>query len=393
MKSVEILFWILAAIVFYTYAGYGLVIWIVVKIKEFFIKPEKRDESWELPEITLLIAAYNEEEVIQVKMENTRGLRYPAGKLKVVWITDGSTDETNRLLSLYPEITLLYQPERKGKTAAINRAMQYINTPLVAFSDANTMINEEAIEEMARLFADPQTGCVAGEKRVHHEGAESVSSGGEGIYWRYESALKKLDSRLFSTVGAAGELYAIRRELFEEIRSDTLLDDFVLSMNIAAKGYRIVYCSKAYALEPGSLNMGEESKRKIRISAGGIQAVIRLRKLFNVFKYPVLSFQYISHRVLRWTVAPLSLFLLLPLNIILVICHRNLLYDVFLAGQVLFYLLGFSGHVLGSRKRVGKVLLIPYYFLFMNINVIRGFFFLLMKKKGDGTWEKVRRSG
>ena len=216
----------------------------------------------------MLIAAYNEEAIVASKMVNCRQLDYPADKLRLVWITDGSNDNTNERLKEYPEVTVLYQPRRQGKTAALNRALPYVNTPYVIFTDANTMLNKGAIKEIIRQFSDPRVGCVAGEKRVEIQ-AEQGATAGEGIYWKYESALKKLDSRLYSAVGAAGELFAIRRELFEEMPADTLLDDFVLSLRIVMRGYTIAYCADAYAVENGSADMHEEEKRKVRIAAGG----------------------------------------------------------------------------------------------------------------------------
>jgi cellulose synthase/poly-beta-1,6-N-acetylglucosamine synthase-like glycosyltransferase len=312
-------------------------------------------------------------------------------KLKIVWVTDGSTDDTNRKLSAYGNAEILFDPKRGGKTAALNRAMTYIRTNLIIFTDANTMLNKEAVREIVNAFSDPKVGCVAGEKRIASKSKDSASSGGEGIYWKYESTLKALDSRLYTAVGAAGELFAIRRELFEIMEPDTLLDDFILSMRIAQKGYKIEYCSNAYAMEEGSYNMSEEKKRKVRISAGGIQSVYRLRGLLNIFRYPMLSFQYISHRVLRWTITPLVLFALLPLNLLLVILGGTAVYSVLLALQLLFYLLAYFGKRMEDRKLRNKFLFVPYYFLFMNINVIKGFIYLIKKKRGDGTWEKAKR--
>lgn len=144
---------------------------------------------------------------------------------------------------------------------------------------------------------------------------DGAAAGGEGIYWKYESTLKALDARLYSAVGAAGELFAVRRELFETMEPDTLLDDFILSLRITMKGYIIAYCTNAYAIESGSADMREEEKRKVRIAAGGLQSIRRLRPLLNPFRYGVLSFQYTSHRVLRWSVTPFLLFALLPLNV------------------------------------------------------------------------------
>ena len=202
-QVIEILFWIGIGIVFYTYLGYGIVLYLMVKIKELFVKPRLPRLPETLPEATLLIAAYNEEAIVASKMVNCRQLDYPADKLRLVWITDGSNDNTNERLKEYPEVTVLYQPRRQGKTAALNRALPYVNTPYVIFTDANTMLNKGAIKEIIRQFSDPRVGCVAGEKRVEIQ-AEQGATAGEGIYWKYESALKRLDYRLYSAVGAAG---------------------------------------------------------------------------------------------------------------------------------------------------------------------------------------------
>jgi len=178
MGTVEVIFWISAGIVFYTYIGYGLVLWVLVKLKEIFYPLRKPEEGKTFPEVTLLVAAYNEQQVAEEKIKNSFELDYPREKLNIVWVTDGSTDRTNDILKGYPEVKLLYLKERKGKSAAVNRAMQHIDTPLVIFSDANAMINREAVREIVKLFNDPKTGCVAGEKRVRSAGDDPLSSKG-----------------------------------------------------------------------------------------------------------------------------------------------------------------------------------------------------------------------
>ncbi len=394
MKTIEILFWICLFTVFYTYIGYGLVLYVLVKVKERFHKQKAQalptDE--ELPEVTLLVAAYNEEEVVDEKMTNSLALDYPKGKLKWVWVTDGSNDRTNEKLKEYPEAEILYQPERQGKTAALNRAIEKVKTPIVVFTDANTMINREAIREIVRAFMDEKVGCVAGEKRIAVKEKDNAASGGEGIYWKYESTLKRLDGRLYSAMGAAGELFAIRTGLFEKMEKDTLLDDFILSLRIVQRGYKIAYCAAAYAIEGGSADMKEEEKRKVRIAAGGLQSIWRLRALLNPFRYGKVCFQYISHRVLRWSVTPIALFALIPLNIVLATVDTgHSVYKVILLLQILFYGMGLWGYYLSTKQIKNKILYIPYYFLFMNINVIRGAFYL-RKRKGNGAWEKAKRA-
>ena len=382
------LLWFGLFIVFYTYIGYGILLYALVRIKELFKKRVALVLPEPLPDVTLFIAAYNEEDIISKKMENCRALSYPAGKLHIVWVTDGSNDHTNERLAEYKDVTVLFNPERKGKTAALNRGMQYVTTPYVIFTDANTMLNRDAIKEIVRCFSDPKVGCVAGEKRVDTQSAQGATAG-EGIYWKYESALKNLDDRLYSAVGAAGELFAIQTRLFEQMPPDTLLDDFILSLRIASQGYKIAYCKTAYATETASLNMKEEEKRKIRIAAGGLQSVWRLRSLFNIFRYGTLSFQYVSHRVLRWTLTPLMLFLLLPVNLVLALSGSPF-YIGLLFLQLVYYIAAYAGYRMERRNLRNKLLFVPYYFIFMNINVIRGFFYL-NKNKGNGAWSKAKR--
>lgn len=390
MTTVAILFWAGISLVFYTYLGYGILLWLLVKVREA-VRPARRyDVPADPPEVTLLIAAYNEQEVVAEKMANCRALDYPADRLRVTWITDGSTDRTAELLAAYPEATVLHDPRRGGKTAALNRAMGIVRTPLIVFTDANTMLNPGAVREIVRSFEDPKVGCVAGEKRVAEAGHAGAAAT-EGVYWKYESKLKELDYRLYSAVGAAGELFAVRHELWQTLPEDTLLDDFVCSMLIAAQGYKIAYCKDAYALETPSADMGEEGKRKKRISAGGLQSVWRLRRLLNPFRYGVLWFQYVSHRVLRWTLAPVVLVVLLPLNVALLWSGHPVLYATTLALQCAFYLAALAGWAAERSGSRSRLLFIPYYFLFMNLNVFRGAGYL-MTHRGKGAWEKARRA-
>lgn len=396
MNILEIIFWAFVALVFYTYIGYGIVLYLMVKVKELFVKQKKNslpDEA-DLPEVTLLVAAYNEEAVVKEKMENSLALDYPVQKLHFLWVTDGSTDQTNILLEHYGRVKILYQSERQGKTAALNRAMDYVETPIVVYTDANTMVNRNAIREIVSCFQDNKVGCVAGEKRIIVKDKDNAAGGGEGLYWKYESTLKRLDGRLYSAMGAAGELFAIRTELFEKMDTDTLLDDFILSMRIVKRGYKIAYCAEAYAIESGSADMAEEEKRKVRIAAGGLQSIWRLRELLNIFKYGIVSFQYVSHRVLRWSITPVALFALFPLNVWLAInsaSSSSCGYGVLLIAQLLFYLAAYWGYALSKRQIKNKFLYVPYYFVFMNINVLKGAFYL-KKKKGSGAWEKAKRA-
>jgi biofilm PGA synthesis N-glycosyltransferase PgaC len=388
----KILLIISLLIVFYTFAGYGILLYFIIKIKRAVKGPKKAiaEDLDALPTCTLVVAAYNEAYFIKEKIANSLLLNYPAGKLNLVFITDGSSDETPAIIADYPQIQLLHQPQRAGKIAAVHRAMEFVNTEAVVFTDANTFLNKDALIKICRHYADPTVGAVAGEKRVHFDENADASAAGEGFYWKYESALKKWDSELYSVVGAAGELFSVKRSLYLPVQSDTVLDDFMISMLIAEKGYRIVYEPEAYATETASENVSEELKRKIRIAAGGIQSILRLRSLFNPFPYPILSFQYISHRVLRWTVTPFLLILSFILNIALAFEPDATGWQVLLIAQVLFYMLALLGYVMEKRQLRIKILFIPYYFCVMNYAVLAGIIRYFTTTQ-SAIWEKAQR--
>lgn len=390
MNVLTVLFWVLLGIVFYTYIGYGIVLYFLLTLKRLFKKKKQltlTDE--ELPEITLLVAAYNEEDYVKSKVENTLQLNYPPHKLHQIWVTDGSNDKTPELLAGYSSVEVLHKPERNGKIAAMNRAVKFVKTPIVVFSDANTLLGKESIRRIAEMFAEPMTGCVSGEKRIFNAAEEAASAAGEGLYWKYESALKRWDAELYSAVGAAGELFAIRTELFNEVEPDTLLDDFIISLRVAMQGYKIDYDPEAYAIETASANVKEELKRKIRIAAGGIQSIVRLYPLLNIFKYGMLSFQYISHRVLRWTITPLALMLLFFINILL--AFQSGFFAVVLGLQVLFYMSALIGWQLENKKLKLKAFFVPYYFFIMNYAVFMGFG-RYIKKTQSVNWERAQRA-
>ena len=394
MLVFKILFWTLLFIVFYAYAGYGILLFILVRLKRIFsskIQPETSD-GYE-PEVTLLIAAYNERDFIAEKMKNTRELDYPQEKLHIMWVTDGSDDGTPDELKKYEGIEVHHLPQRSGKIGAMNRGMKLVTTPITIFCDANTLLGRESIQRIVRLFANPKVGCVSGEKRIFSREKDAAAGAGEGLYRKYESTLKKWDAELYSVVGAAGELFAIRTELYQEVERDTLLDDFIISLRVAQKGYTIQYDPEAYAIETASANVKEELKRKVRISAGGIQSVVRLRSLLNIFRYGTLSFQYISHRVLRWTLAPLSLLLLIPVNLVLAFGEGFAIggiYTVLFWLQILFYLAALLGWYLENKMIRVKLLFVPYYFFIMNLSVFLGLKRYL-KKTQSVNWERAKR--
>lgn len=394
MLTLKILFWAMLLIVFYTYIGYGILLYIIIRLKRFFRgKPREAvlPPDDELPDMTLLICAYNEEDVVAEKMKNTLAIDYPKDKFRIMWVTDGSNDHTNELLKAYPEVDIVFSPERRGKSAALKHGLRELKTRYVAFTDANTMLNPGAMKEIARQFMDPTVGCVSGEKRVMAKKDGDMAAEGEGLYWRYESTLKRWDSELYSTMGAAGELYAIDPTLVREVPDEALLDDFMMSMYVVEAGKRIAYAPDAYAQEYGSANIFEESKRKRRIAAGGLQSIWWLRRMLNPMRQPLVTFQYVSHRVLRWSVTPVAMIILLITNGLLSIMGAGLFYDIILILQILFYTMALIGWLSSRYGHKSKILYTIYYFVFMNINVFRGMAYLRTHGK-SGAWEKAKRS-
>ncbi len=386
-----ILFWVCLFIIFYTFFGYGIFLFAIVRLKRLFIKPFEFNPNETLPTVSLLIAAFDEEAIIEEKIKNCLALEYPKEKLQIIFITDGSSDATPQLIAKNSGVTLLHENIRAGKMAAIKRALPLIKNEITVFTDANTFLNAVAIKELVKHYQNPKVGAVAGEKRIMVAESADASAAGEGFYWKYESTLKKWDYELYSNVGAAGELFSIRTALYPPVESDTIVDDHMIAMRIAEKGYIIAYEPNAYALETSSANTKEELKRKIRIAAGGIQSIFRLKKSANPLHNPILTFQYISHRVLRWTITPWLMVFVFLLNIFICLGQPALLlYQIMLILQSAFYIAAVVGAILESKSIKIKVLFIPFYFCMMNYATILGTF-RYFNGQQSAAWEKSLR--
>ncbi len=382
-------FWFSLFIIFYTYLGYGIVLFIMVLIKRMVKGKFKAPNYDYLPSLTVVVAAYNEADFIEQKIKNTLHLEYPKDKIGYIFVTDGSTDNTPQIVAQHAGIQLLHSAERKGKIAAMHRAVQQVKTDIIVFTDANTFLNSQALLNIARHYVNPKVGAVSGEKRVQIDETADATVG-EGMYWKYESKLKSWDSELYSVVGAAGELFSVRTSLYQPVPANSIIDDFMISMLIAKKGYTIVYEPNAYASENTSENIKEELKRKIRIAAGGIQSIVWLKSLLLPIQYPLLSFQYISHRVLRWTITPFFMIAAFILNWIIIVEEPSLIFTLLLIGQVSFYSMALLGWFFESRQVKVKLLFIPYYFCMMNWAVLAG---IVRYLKGNQSvlWEKAGR--
>jgi len=389
MAVAVIIFWMCLLLLFYCYLGYGILLASVNRFRQFFTSPAVKIKP-HYEDITLVVAAYNEGEILEEKIRNCFAIDYPGDKLKFIFITDGSTDNTPDIVARHPSLKLLHQPERKGKLAAIKRAMLHVETPLVVFSDANAILNRQSIQLIAAHYNDPAIGGVAGEKKIRPDQYSGLSEA-EGLYWQYESFLKKQDSSFYTVVGAAGELFSIRTALFEQPDESVILDDFLISMQVCLQQFKIAYEPGAYAIESASASLAEEEKRKVRISAGAYQSISYLKECLNIFKHPLLTIQYVSRRLLRWVICPALLPLLLLTNIYIVNTGQGQeLYSGLLFCQLFFYLLAIPGWMLVRSGQKAGMLSVPFYFVFMNYCLVKGFFRYLRGKQ-TVLWEKSLR--
>ena len=386
-RAWETIFWISFCILFYTYAGYPLLLLLLVSLKKKLSPPPRFEPRFVLP-VTHVVAAYNEGGIIEEKIKNCLSLNYPPGKMKIIFITDGSTDHSLSILKGFPSILHLHEDERHGKLAAMNRAMNFVDTDFVVFSDANTMLNRESLLLMMSHYQDDKVGGVAGEKKIAL--SDGAVAPGEGLYWQYESFIKRLDSQLHTVVGAAGELFSMRSAIYTQLPKQIVIEDFVQSLKICSQGYVVRYEPGAYATENASLSVKDELERKIRISAGGFQAMTMMTSLLNLLRHPVLTFQYVSHRVLRWTLAPLALVALFVSSLAVWLSTKSPFYGYSSLGQVIFYIAAVAGWLRASRNQSPGPVSVPFYFSFMNFCVFAGLWRFLTGGQ-PAAWKKADR--
>ena len=298
---------LLIILIIYPYVIYPIILLLLPK------KYVKNDKKNHISNVSLFIAAYNEEKVIEDKLFNSLDLDTTGINLEILVASDGSNDATNAIVKKfekkYPHVRLLDFKERQGKVNVINRGLQFCKGEIVLLSDANAIYNKECLQKILPHFQNEKCGCVSGEKRIKAEG-DAISKN-EGLYWRLESKIKQLEAKVMTVIGADGACYAIRKKLFKTLPKDTAVDDFLLSMKIVEQGYVIEYEADAYSYENSGSNLKQELKRKIRIAAGNFFNLRYLKKFLGV---DIISFMFISHKLLRW-ISPLF-FILLTVRLI-----------------------------------------------------------------------------
>jgi cellulose synthase/poly-beta-1,6-N-acetylglucosamine synthase-like glycosyltransferase len=388
-----ILFWLFVFGVFYVYAGYPLLLAILARV---FPRPIATGS--ELPTLTLLIAAHNEEAAIAEKLQNSLSLKYPADKLQILVAADGSDDRTAEIVSSFAArgVELSYELARRGKMSAINRAMQIARSEIVLFSDANNMYAADTLLELMRFFSDPQVGAVSGAK--HILSGDGSLGDTEGLYWKYESFIKKQETRLGSCTGAVGEIFAIRRKLFTLPPAKIINDDFYMALQIVRQGYRVVYAPKAVSTERVSQSAQAEIERRTRIVAGRYQAMGMSLSLLP-FRQPLVVWQVISHKFMR-PLVPLFMLGALLANLSALIfspraeaslLHLSGIYGQVIFGlQILFYLLAWIGGRVKLHGLMAKLFYIPTFLVNSNFAALLGFLKYASGRQSV-VWKRVAR--
>lgn len=377
----EILFWSSLAIIFYHYCGYPLVLLLLSKLLRR--TPVQDDDI--TPSVSLIISAYNEEEVIRKKVENALALDYPKANLEIIVASDGSTDNTCDIVREYAAqgVILHHNPERRGKNGALNSVAPHLRGEIVVFTDANGMFQPNALRELVRPFADPRVGCVCGELLYRNPNQNLVAEG-YNQYWRYDQWLKRLETRLLSLLGANGSIFAIRRELNEWL-DPRISNDMVLPIKIAGRGYAVLYRSEAVSIESGSAGEQEELRRRSRIVARGVMGTLFLIPDLVRKRSMLPLFQLLSRKALRY-VFPLLLITLFIANCFL----SGLFYRLTLIGQGIPYLLAFAGYYAARKGRKIRLLSLPYYFCVGNLAALKGLFKVISFQE-LATWEGFDR--
>lgn len=338
------------------------------------------------PTVTFVVAAYNEERVIGEKLRNTLALDYPKDRFEIIVVSDGSTDATESLVrSFAPRgVVSLHEPPRRGKTAALNRAVKRASGEIVVFSDANNDFSPDAIRMLVRHFSDPRVGGVSGAKRIK-PAADRQSSVGDGLYWRYESAVKFAESRLGTITNADGEIFGVRRKLYRSVPEHIINDDAQITLDLVGQGYRVLYEPEARSYEFASIRIQDDFQVKVRMVAGGFQTLVEnAAVLFPLRSW--FAWAFFSHKTLRW-LAPLFLMLALGASVTL---SREPLYLAALMAQLGFYGLALAGYLRIGRGAVSAATYVPFYFTTMNLAALMGLLRFLRRRQ-TVQWRKAQR--
>lgn len=350
----------------YVYVGYPLLLWMLVQMKPAFT--HRREDI--TPSVTLIVSCYNEARVIAEKLDNALSLDYPKGQLCIIAVSDGSDDDTDAIIKSYEAqgVRLLRQEGRLGKTMGLNLAMEQVSSDIVVFSDANAIYEADAIRKLVRNFADDRVGYVVG-AALYTDGKEGASAHNENLYWRYELAIKAMESRLHSVVGGDGAIYAIRSALWEPLQQRDI-NDFVNPLQIVAKGYRGIFEPEAKCYEETAGSFDKEIARKERIVNRSIRGLMRVKSVMDPRVTGIFALEVISHKLLRWLI-PLFLGLGVIGSSVLSALGYNF-FQLVVTGALLLTLLAAIAHHSDQSNELPVYLSVPYYFIMVNAFAVRG---------------------
>jgi cellulose synthase/poly-beta-1,6-N-acetylglucosamine synthase-like glycosyltransferase len=383
-----LIFWSSSILVVYAYACYPMLIWVLSRLFGSRGAPCQFLED-ELPRISLLIAAYNEESVIGETVDQALLLDYPADRLEIIVASDGSSDETSEVVRRRSPhfVRLLDYPDRRGKAAVLNESVPQCSGEIVMFSDANTAIDPDAPRHLVRWFRDPSVGVVVGRLILTDP---SSGRNADSLYWKYETFMKRSEGRLGCLLGANGAIYAVRKRLYQPIPDGTIIDDFVGPLLARMHtGCRIVYEPEAIAREETAPDVSTEFQRRARIGAGGFQSLTFLARLLDP-RQGLVAFSFLSHKVLRW-LCPFFLLGIILSNLVL-IRKGQPFYWVTLVAQFAFYLLAAISSYLPARLSSSKILRLSTMFTVMNVALLVGFARWLLGNQ-SAAWRRTTRAG
>jgi cellulose synthase/poly-beta-1,6-N-acetylglucosamine synthase-like glycosyltransferase len=375
----------------HTYVLYPLTLWLMRKslgsplTVSGITSETSGDVSEKWPAVSVIIPFHNESKWVARKLENTFSCDYPENRLEVIAVSDGSEDTTNDILNTYKGRARIisYHP-RQGKATALNAGAAQARGAILIFTDANVLIEPKAIRAMVARYEEQTVGAVSSKIALQSEGTGEPL--GEGLYMRYEQWLYSLESQIQTMIVGDGAFLSVRRELFKALSPDTVTDDFSIALHVIGTGKRLVYEPQANGIEVVIPNVSAEFCRKVRMIAGGYQAVGRCRNLLNPVRFPLVSFQLISHKLLRWW-APF--FLTAAFVSAAVIASDDVLFAVIFTVLCLFYALAGLGW-LSAGLRQWRIVYLPYYFVVTNLAAVQGLWRFLQGQQAS-MWEKVAR--
>lgn len=382
IPMMEALFWISLALIAYPYFGYLLLLKILAPL---IGRPVRR--AAHEPVVTFIISAYNEERNMRRKLDNTLAIDYPRDKLEILVASDASTDRTDEIVSGYRAagIELIQLSERSGKVAGQNAAIARARGEVLCFSDTRIMVTPDSIRAMMENLADPTVGCVSSQDRIVDESGEPDPKAGEGLYVRYEMALRRAEANLGSLVGASGSFYAVRKNL-AEVWEPGLERDFLTPLKVAAAGFRTVHEPRAIGAYRALEEPQAEFRRKVRTVLRGMTVLFHMRGLLNPVRHPRVAWQLWSHKILRWTV-PFLLVILLASSAVL--AGQGPFYAVAFGAQMLLYALALAAY-LNRRLETRLIFRVPLFFTNVNLSILVAWIRYLSGSR-QVTWEPSRR--